>query len=191
MKKEGTLSACGCCNSQYYAPPAHRDKRKFCSLKCKGIEQSRRQTKDLSRRFWQKVKKTASCWLWTGAKLKTGYGSIRIKNRSTRAHRVAYQISFGEIPERGLILHSCDNKLCVNPSHLRIGNHVDNTIDAIESGLHVVGEKHINAKLSNLDVLIIRAALKDGISGRTLANRFKVCEATISGIKTNRKRRRF
>jgi len=183
MKKEGTLSVCKGCNSSYYAPPSHREKRSYCSRNCRALAQSLWQKKDLNERFWQKVDKTGSCWIWTGAKLKTGYGSIRINNRSKRAHRVAYELSIGSIPEDGLILHSCDTKLCVNPDHLRVGTKSENTKDAIERGQHKIGENSVKAKLSNIDVAIIRASLEAGISGKVLADKFNVCEATISKIK--------
>lgn len=157
-------------------------------MKCKSAEQSKSMRKDLQERFWQKVNKTDSCWLWTGAKLKTGYGSIRIKKKAERAHRIAYQLAVGEIPAGGLILHSCDNKLCVNPSHLKVGDRKENTCEAIERGLHPVGERSKKAKLSNLDVSLIRAGLKEGISGISLAKKFGVCQATISAIKNKQKR---
>lgn len=157
-------------------------------MKCKGAEQSKSMRRDLQERFWQKVNKTDSCWLWTGARLRTGYGSIRIKKKSERAHRIAYQIAVGDIPEGCLILHSCDNKICVNPSHLKVGDHRDNTLEAIERGLHPVGERSKKAKLSNLDVSLIRAGLREGILGSILAKRFGVCEATISLIKRNKTR---
>ena len=68
-------------------------------------------------RFWAKVNKTDSCWLWT-AKTTFGYGYFQINYKYHRAHRVAYQILVGEIPE-GLVLdHLCRVRNCVNPEHL-------------------------------------------------------------------------
>jgi hypothetical protein len=75
--------------------------------------------KSIEQRFWEKVKKTDSCWLWT-AKKDHGYGRFYIARTSgIRAHRVAYMIEKGDIPI-GLVLdHLCRERSCVNPSHLR------------------------------------------------------------------------
>lgn len=68
-------------------------------------------------RFWSKVKKTSSCWEWTGA-LTHGYGHLRVNSKDWRAHRFSYELEFGQIPS-GLVLdHLCMNKSCVKPQHL-------------------------------------------------------------------------
>ena len=69
-------------------------------------------------RFWAKVQKTRTCWLWTGATISSGYGQFRFKGRQIVAHRWAYEDAFGPIP-KGLDLdHLCRNRNCVRPSHL-------------------------------------------------------------------------
>jgi len=73
-------------------------------------------------RFWPRVEKTDSCWIWTGAK-KTGhstgpYGHFEINGKSVLAHRYAYEALVGPIPSGLTIDHLCRNPLCVNPSHL-------------------------------------------------------------------------
>lgn len=78
--------------------------------------------KPLPERFWPKVQKTGSCWLWLGALHPTaGYGRIRLAGRgapTVPAHRVAYELLVGPIPD-GLVLdHLCRNRGCVNPAHL-------------------------------------------------------------------------
>lgn len=185
-RKDGVMSVCSECGAEYYLSPSHRDASSYCSRSCRALAQSKWQSKDLATRFWEKVNKTESCWLWTGALLKTGYGSIRINNKSVRAHRVAYELSVGKIPDGMIILHSCDNPLCVNPSHLRIGNKRENMADAIERGQHKTGERHAKSKLSNNDVATIRAALSAGVTGRYLAKKFSVDETTISHIKSSK-----
>lgn len=91
-------------------------------------------------RFWAKViiiNDVDSCWNWTGAKYKCGYGhSIRPDDayKTTSAHRVAWMITNGEIPQGRCVLHRCDNKTCVRPSHLFLGTKKDNTQDAISKG---------------------------------------------------------
>lgn len=186
-RKDGTMCVCGECGGEYYLPPSHRAKSSYCSRPCRAKGQAKWQAKDLSDRFWSKVNKTATCWLWTGAKLKTGYGSIRIDHKAVRAHRVAYELLVGEIPDGGLILHSCDTPLCVNPDHLRIGDKRANTHDAIERGQHVVGEDHYRAKIPNHAIATIRAALAAGVPGKYLAKQFGVGPSMISAIKNGKK----
>lgn len=182
-RKDGVLNTCTECGLRYYVSPSHREKSTYCSRPCRAKGQTKWQTKDLASRFWEKVNKTETCWLWTGAKLRTGYGSIRIDHKAERAHRVAYELSVGKIPSGFLILHSCDNPLCVNPDHLRVGDKRANTKDAIERGQHSVGELDKKSKLSKEAVLTIRIAANNGVSGRFLAKQFGICESHVSGIK--------
>ena len=188
-RKDGTMNVCGECCAEYYVPPSHRSKSSYCSRACRAKAQSKWQSRDLSERFWEKVDKTGTCWLWTGAKLRTGYGSIRIDHKALRAHRVAYELSVAPIPEGVLILHSCDTPLCVNPAHLRLGDKRENTQDAIDRGQHVIGEDHYKAKIPNHAIATIRAALNAGVPGKYLAKQFSVDPSMISQIKLNRKRK--
>lgn len=75
----------------------------------------------MEERFWAKVNKTPTCWLWTGA-LTEGYGSIGLPGRgagSMHAHRYAYELMVAAIPSGETIDHKCRNRACVNPSHLQ------------------------------------------------------------------------
>ena len=76
-------------------------------------------------RFWAKVNKTDTCWIWTGAKY-NGYGVFRSDGASRLAHRMAYKWANGEIPEGEQLDHMCHNRSCVNPSHIRFANHALN-----------------------------------------------------------------
>ena len=80
-------------------------------------------------RFWNKVNKTDTCWLWTASKTHQGYGYFRLDGRMQKAHRVSYKILKGQIPNKMMILHSCHNPSCVNPEHLRIGTNQENMRD--------------------------------------------------------------
>ena len=95
-------------------------------------------------RFWNKVKKTKTCWLWKAGKSKAGYGQFGQNHKRFYAHRSSYEMAYGKIPRGSLILHSCDIKLCVNPSHLRIGNHSQNLKEAYKRGLRkmIAGGKY-------------------------------------------------
>lgn len=69
-------------------------------------------------RFWPKVDKTDSCWLWTGAKNSSGYGRVRKAGRDLAAHRLAYEEMIGPIPHGLQLDHLCRVRSCVNPTHL-------------------------------------------------------------------------
>lgn len=87
--------------------------------------------------FWRKVDKTSSpsgCWLWTGNKHPRGYGTIMLARHTYRAHRYAYLITYGELPEGMEVCHRCDNPPCVNPNHLFLGTHQDNMDDMKAKG---------------------------------------------------------
>ena len=69
-------------------------------------------------RFWSKVQQTAGCWLWHGARIRDGYGSIRVGGRSVLAHRLAWELLRGPIPPGLTLDHLCRVRNCVNPDHL-------------------------------------------------------------------------
>lgn len=89
---------------------------------------------ELIESFFARVQKTDSCWLWIGGQSK-GYGQLKIDKKRVYAHRFSFEYHNDMIllPSQ-LLLHSCDNPACVNPQHLRIGSHLDNTTDMIERG---------------------------------------------------------
>ena len=76
-------------------------------------------------RFWEKVVKTETCWEWRGA-TNRGYGSFRSEARTVLAHRFAFKEANGEIPVGMEVDHTCFNKRCVNPAHLRLLSHTEN-----------------------------------------------------------------
>ncbi len=145
------------------------------------------------KRLYEKFKKEENgCWVFTGAKTKMGYGKFTVSHQKWRlAHRISWQVHFGSIPDKLLILHKCDNPSCVNPEHLFLGTHLDNIRDMIKKGRQnatgaknpVRGEKHPFAKLSNNDVLSIR---KDDRMHRVIAGSYGVTQPLITMIKNNK-----
>ncbi|MFJ9387747.1 HNH endonuclease signature motif containing protein [Nocardioides sp. NPDC101246] len=85
-------------------------------------------------RFWSKVAKTETCWIWSAYRDEKGYGSFGWNGKLIKAHRAAYELTFGPIPSGAHVLHSCDNPSCVNPDHLSLGTHTENMRQKVARG---------------------------------------------------------
>lgn len=88
------------------------------------------------------VDDSTMCWVWTGAKYKNGYGWIKSFNKNVSAHRLSHELHNGPIPDGMEVLHSCDNKACINPDHLRVGTHAENMMEAAKRGRMRAGPSH-------------------------------------------------
>lgn len=79
-------------------------------------------------RFWSKISvdPTTGCWHWRAHVLPTGYGMFKLDGKMRRAHRVAYELFVGEVPEGLELDHTCKTRDCVNPSHLEPVTHLEN-----------------------------------------------------------------
>lgn len=86
--------------------------------------------------------KADECWLWTAARSDRGYGKFRIRALKMRAHRVAYMLHHGEVPDDLCVLHSCDNPPCCNPAHLFLGTHKTNAEDRDAKGRGAKGDRN-------------------------------------------------
>ena len=119
-----------------------RAEQKYCSRPCRRNGIPRR---PLAERFWEKVAITRGCWLWTGRPRNAyGYGRLRLGGEhdpTTNAHRVAWLLANGPIPEGLWVLHRCDNARCVRPDHLFLGTPADNIHDMDRKGRRVVWNK--------------------------------------------------
>jgi hypothetical protein len=146
----------------------------------------------LPERFWSRVHKAESCWLWTGHRDKDGYGILPYDGKLLRAHRVSWELHNGPIPAGIKVLHSCDTPPCVNPAHLFAGTQRRNIEDMIAKGRGRYsdrhGERNSAAKLSECDVLTIRAEYAaGGVTHADLAAGYGVC-ATLIGLIVRRER---
>jgi hypothetical protein len=88
------------------------------------------------------VDSVTGCWNWGGCVGAHGYGVIDAEGRRKRAHRVALRLSGVEVPDDLVVMHSCDNRRCVNPAHLSVGTFADNTHDMIAKGRALTGDRH-------------------------------------------------
>lgn len=89
----------------------------------------------IQERFWSLVEKTDGCWAWKGYTQEGRYGHFMVTpGHRQGAHRVAWQIAYGAIPDGLHVCHRCDNPSCVRPDHLFLGTHRDNMRDMVARG---------------------------------------------------------
>ena len=152
-------------------------------------------------RFWDRVDvgDEDECWEWQSFVRPDGYGRLwwgGDRNERKRAHRIAYQLAYGEI-DGEMVLHHCDNRSCVNPNHLYAGSHEDNVQDAIERDRYEPyhppddweGEDHPASKLTDAEVRELRSRYEEeDITQYELADEYGVHQTTVNKILNNRER---
>ncbi len=141
-------------------------------------------------RFWEKVNKLGpdDCWEWQAARTHDGYGEFGLDGAIVKAHRFAYKMFVGQIPDGQIICHHCDNPPCCNPNHLFLGTDLINNHDMMSKGRNVVlrGVNNGFAKLNDNLVREIKQCLLDGMKQRDIAIQFRISKGTVSGIAKNR-----
>lgn len=190
-KRGRTHLVCVQCGNPFsvYNHVARNNGTKYCSFAC-----FRNHFPDAISKFWGKVNKTDSCWIWTGYAHK-GYGRYIISNKNypqlkgeIRSHRVSWILSRGPIPEGKSVLHKCpsgSNSMCVNPDHLYIGTQLENMRDASREGVLNTprGERQGNSKLTKEQVIEIRKSyVPFKVTAKMLSKKFGVCDKHISRI---------
>ncbi len=128
-------------------------------------------------RFWNKVDKQGpdDCWEWQGYCLK-GHGRLQYDDCVQYAHRVSWQLNIGPIPDGKCVLHKCNNRPCVNPDHLYIGDYRDNAIDRSRAGTNP------KMKMNEGDVRLLRDLYSDGWHYKPLMWLFDLAESSVHRI---------
>jgi len=158
-------------------------------------------------RFWNKINKNGplcqrlgtKCWLWVGA-TSGGYGVFRFGDKTQLAHRVAWVLSYGSLPEwtgdmktTVIVRHDCDTPLCCNPEHLRTGHQSDNGRDkqlrARARG--AFGVRNGNGKLSDDQIAELFSLRKQGYTQKEVATRLGVSQPHVSDIEKRKKRQNY
>lgn len=88
-------------------------------------------------RFWKHVKRnenSSQCWEWTARRDGDDYGQVQVEGKTRGAHRIAYELAKGMIPQGQVVRHTCDNPPCCNPAHLITGTAKQNSADAKARG---------------------------------------------------------
>lgn len=153
-----------------------------------GVAQADSTTPAFATRFWSRVRKTPTCWLWTGYRHPdTGYGVLTVDGRPRTTHRLSWMLHHGAIPKDRHVLHRCiATRHCVNPDHLYLGDQDRNMKDAAEQGrLHVARPR---ARQLSADAMatILSAPPARGV-GQRLAERFQISKAYVSLLRRGKR----
>lgn len=147
--------------------------------------------KEIADRVYQRMmKKTVSvgeCIQYTGSanRKRNGYGMIWFSFRNrVYVHRFSYEFHHGEIPKGMVVMHTCDNSMCVRAEHLMLGTHRENMEDMARKGRGRTGQKelHWNAKLNKEKADAIREAFRSGTSKEELIRQWGVHRGTINRV---------
>lgn len=125
------------------------------------------------------------CWVWSGDRLKSGYGRMWLNGKTRLVHQIAYELWVGPIEGDLLVRHKCDNPPCLNPAHLETGTNKDNYHDMKSRGRVRVpsGDDHYATKvLSDSFSDIAREYSSGNFSMRSLGSKYSVSAQTICNI---------
>jgi hypothetical protein len=144
--------------------------------------------KQLIQNFLSNIDKKGpdDCWEWQKCVNHKGYGCMGYIEHNNQkfgtAHRLAYALERGPIPDGLCVLHSCHNPRCCNVKHLRLGTNSDNNRDREEAGRTACGEKMPRAKLTADDVCVITTMYLAGYTMTNIAKKYMLTQQGIDNI---------
>ena len=183
------LIACLICGKEFLAHPSAILKgRRYCGRDCRYKAEMNQKETD----FWPLVdiRGEDECWPFIGYRDPNGYGTFGSENRKHKAHRIAWELTYGELTSNEVVRHFvCDNPPCCNPKHLRKGSQSDNVADTVSKGRHARGLKH-SLSLQGKSGILTRYQVKlirhfyatDEFSHKDIANAMGVSKATVQSI---------
>lgn len=138
-------------------------------------------------RFIDKIAVAESgCWEWQASLTLVGYGQLKVSDKSNPqlAHRLSYQLFNGDIGEKLLVCHTCDNRKCVNPQHLFLGNHKTNADDMVNKNRHaatvVASKQRSFAETRFGELLLVEKLSREGLSTRAIAQIVGWSKSTVA-----------
>lgn len=145
----------------------------------------------LAERFWSKVEigTPEQCWEWQASLDTRGYGNVGVpkvdgsgKFITQRAHRIAWELTNGPLPAGLLVCHRCDNRKCVNPAHLFLGDHKTNSQDCVAKG-RIKDRKGANNARAKLSEDCVKAIRSSDAPTAVLSEQFGVSKSTILSVR--------
>jgi len=156
-----------------------------CEARIETIQYVPGTIRDLPERICDKIDigDPDECWEWTAALNNKGYPMINYEGKVQLATRLIYRTVNGPLESEECILHFCDEPACCNPRHLQKGSQLDNIEDCVSKGRNARGQKHNFAKLTEADVLAIRA---DPRNHNQTAKAYGISRETVRNIRQRR-----
>ena len=149
-KRTKVTRICGYCSAAFLRKPSEITKGGglYCSMRCRYA--FGKTPEAIRARFFSKVVKTDSCWLWTGAMFsrqdgRGGYGKFSLNDHVITASKASWIIHNGPVPDGLFVCHNCpegDERKCVHPSHLFLGTAKQNSEDMVRKGRSAVGDRN-------------------------------------------------
>jgi hypothetical protein len=185
MQSKSIPCICLHCSSEFSIPFSDRNlpgRGRYCSRDCK-YAAFRSAPKVAPERIWDRKVIEGECWLWPGAKFRRGYGNVMVYRDGARhtvtVTRLAWELTYGPIPEGMEVCHRCDRPECYRPEHLFLGTQIENMADMYAKGRGNTGSRNGQAKLTEATVAEIRQRRDGGETIKSLAAHFGVNRKTI------------
>lgn len=183
------LCHCGCGGRTPLATKTNKARGNVAGQPIKYLKNHHRSPKpidpsEVRKRFYRFIEQGSAdeCWEWRGNRNWQGYGRMSVASKNAAAHRVSYELHHGQIPAGLVVRHTCDNPPCVNPTHLLVGTHQENTEDARKRDRLTKGEEVAISRLTRNQVQAIREAHAQGATKKGLARQYGVARFAIQQL---------